>query len=129
MIAAFFVGRIVVGIYFLINAWGHLAHSSDMAGYAASKGVPAPRLAVVGSGLLLLVGGLSIVTGVYTFWGVVALLVFMIPVTFTMHSYWKESDPMARMEQKISFQKNLALAGCLLMILSVSNPWPYSLLF
>lgn len=116
----FYIGRIVVGVYFLINAYGHLVKGQDMAGYAASKGVPSPRLAVYGAGILLLFGGLAFISGIYLPWGVLALLVFMFPVTFMMHAYWKETDPMQKMSEKISFQKNLAIIGFLLMFLPIA---------
>lgn len=124
---AFLIGRVIVGVYFLMNAYNHLFHSGHMVGYAASKGVPSPKLAIVGSGVLLLIGGLSVLLGVQTFWGIIALIVFLVPVTFMMHDYWKAADPMAKMNERISFMKNMALIGLLLMALSVATPWVYSL--
>ncbi|HEY0908500.1 MAG TPA: DoxX family membrane protein [Candidatus Paceibacterota bacterium] len=114
---SFIVGHVIVGLYFLINAYSHLFKSSDMVGYAASKKVPSPRLAIIVSGLLLLVAGLSFVSGMYMFYGIIAALVFMIPVTIMMHNFWAETDPMAKMNQRISFLKNVAIIGFLLMLL------------
>ncbi|HVU06839.1 MAG TPA: DoxX family membrane protein [Candidatus Paceibacterota bacterium] len=127
MTVAFTLGRIIVGLYFLINAYNHVIKGSHMVGYAASKGVPAPKLAITGSGLLLLAGALSILSGVAVFWGLIALLVFMIPVTLKMHDYWKETDPMAKMNARIAFQKNMAIIGFLLMAMAIPTPWTYSL--
>lgn len=124
---ALLVGRIVFGGYFLMNAYNHLAKGGHMVGYAQSKGVPAPRLAIAGSGLLLLAGGLSIVLGYMVAAGVVALLLFLIPVTFVMHAYWKISDPMARSAESIAFYKNVALMGAALMVLAIPEPWAYSI--
>ncbi len=119
MTTILFIGRIIVGIFFLINAYDHLFKSSGMVGYAASKGVPSPKLAIMGSGILLLLGALSILFASYTFWGIIALLVFMIPVTFTMHNFWKATDPMTKMNEKISFMKNMAIVGFLLMLMGL----------
>lgn len=127
MALAFLIGRIIVGIYFLENAHSHLIKGSHLSGYAASKGVPSPRAAIFVSGLLLLIGGLSVLTGVAVSWGILALIVFMVPVTLKMHNYWRETDPMARMNQRIAFMKNLAIIGFLLMTYAVSTPWQYSL--
>jgi putative oxidoreductase len=121
MTTAFIIGRVIVGIYFLINAYGHLAKGQHMLGYAASKGVPSPKLAVYGAGVLLLLGGLSFISGYYLFWGAIVLIVFMIPVTFMMHAYWKIADPMEKMSEKISFQKNIAIIGFLIMLLGVAQ--------
>jgi putative oxidoreductase len=129
MITAFLIGRIIVAAYFLINAKHHLLDTAGLVGYAVSKGVPAPKLAVIGSGILLLIGGLSMLFGAFVFWGIAALILFMVPVTFKMHSFWKETDPHAKVSQRIAFQSNMAIVGFLLMMLSVATPWAYSLSF
>lgn len=125
MVLAFVVGRIIVGVYFLMSAYNHILKGGDMVGYAASKHVPSPKIAIVGSGILLLLGGLSVLSGIFIGWGIGALLVFMVPVTFTMHNYWKETDPIMKMNQRISFMKNMAIIGFLLMAFSIPTPWVY----
>ena len=54
----FLVARIVLGVYYLFNALNHFTMLGMMSGYVASKGVPAPGLAVIVAGLLLAWGGL-----------------------------------------------------------------------
>jgi len=44
-----------------------------------------------------------------------------------MHNYWVETDMMPRINQRVNFQKNLALLGAALMMLMISRPWPISL--
>jgi len=56
---AFLIGRVIVGCFCLMNGFNHFAQLNMMTGYAKSKGVPAPALAVGGSGVLLFLGGLS----------------------------------------------------------------------
>ncbi|GBD06859.1 Inner membrane protein YphA [bacterium HR21] len=122
------IGRIIVGVYYLYNALNHLVFAPGrLAEYAASKGVPLPMLAVIVTGLLLLIGGLSILLGVYTRVGVLALVLFFLPVTFWMHDFWNVADEMQRMVQMIQFVKNLALMGSALMFLAIPEPWPYAL--
>ncbi len=111
------LGRVIFGGYFLYNAFNHLVKSNALAGYAASKGVKNPKAAVIGSGLLLLVGGLSVLTGFMMSWGAVALIIFLVPVTYKMHAFWKEQDPMARANQQVAFAKNVALIGAALMMI------------
>ncbi|MDZ7339189.1 MAG: DoxX family protein [candidate division KSB1 bacterium] len=127
MQVVFLVGRIVVGVYYLFNAINHFAKLGPMSAYAASKGIPAAKVAVVVSGLLLLVAGLSFLTGYRPTVGVVALVIFLVPVTFSMHAFWKVQDPMVRMSEMINFTKNLALLGSSLMFLAIRQPWPFSL--
>jgi uncharacterized membrane protein YphA (DoxX/SURF4 family) len=81
------LGRILFGWFFLVNGLSHFRHLSSMAGYAASKGVPMPRLAVGGTGTLLVIAGLGYLLGIYVFWAALAALVFFAGVTFKMHAY------------------------------------------
>jgi putative oxidoreductase len=122
----FLIGRVIFGGYFLMNAYNHLAHSGQMVGYAASRKVPSPKLAILGSGVLLLLGGLSILTGIRIGIGIAMLALFLIPVTFTMHNYWALPDPMAKMGERVNFMKNMALLGAALMMLAIPTPWPFS---
>lgn len=69
--------------------------------------------------VLLLFGGLTIITGRYIDLGIIALVLFLIPTTFMMHNFWKETDPMSKMNQTIGFTKNLALIGALFMLFAL----------
>ena len=122
---AFLVGRIIVGVYYLMMAANHFMQLEMLSGYAGSKGVPAPKLAVIVSGLLLLIGGLTILTGFRPVIGVAALVVFFLPVTFMMHNFWTVEDPQMRMMEMTNFTKNMALMGSALMFLMIPTPWPF----
>lgn len=123
----FLVGRIMVGGFYLFNAVNHFTKLGMMSGYAASKGIPAAKVAVAVSGLLLLIAGLSLLTGYRPTLGIVALVLFFVPVTFTMHPFWTVHDPAARMGEMVNFAKNLALLGSSLMFLGIRQPWPFAL--
>lgn len=122
----FFIGRVLFGGYFLYNAYNHLVKTKGLVGYAESKGVPQPRLAVIASGLLLLFGGYTVIAGVRVEAGIAALALFLIPVTFTMHAFWKLQGA-ERASESVQFWKNMALLGAALMLLAVPTPWPISL--
>ena len=124
---AFLIGRIVLGVYYLFNALNHFRNLNMMAGYAGSKGVPAPKLAVAGTGVLLLLGGLSILLGVQPTIGAILIVVFLVPVAFMMHNFWAVQDPQMKMMEMVNFMKNLALAASALMFLAIPQPWPFSL--
>ena len=113
-----YIGRIVFGGYFLYNGYNHFAHLSMMSGYAQSKGVPSPKLAVAGSGLLLAIGGVSLIFNLFPLVGLLALILFLLPVTFMLHAYWKVQDPMAKMGEMVNFTKNFALLGAVLILLA-----------
>jgi len=58
------VGRLVFGGYFLYSGIHHFTDRDRLIGDAKSKGVTWPEAAVLGSGALLVLGGLSMLTGV-----------------------------------------------------------------
>jgi uncharacterized membrane protein YphA (DoxX/SURF4 family) len=123
----FLLGRILYGGFFLLNAYRHFTRAAAMAPYAGSRGVPAPKAAILGSGVLLLLGGLSILLGVRPRLGILCVVLFLLPVTFTMHNYWADRDPQARQMNEVQFSKNVALLGAALMLLAIPEPWWLSL--
>jgi len=113
------VGRILFSAVFLNSAVGHLTKSEMMAGFTKSKGVPAARTAVIVSGVLLLLGGLSVLLGVWPDLGALLLVAFLLPTAVLMHAFWKETDPMARQGDMIHFMKDVGLAGAALMLFAL----------
>jgi uncharacterized membrane protein YphA (DoxX/SURF4 family) len=126
MTAAFLIGRIILGGFLLYNGTVHFASLAMMAQFAGAKGVPAPDLAVAFSGALLLVGGVSILLGLYPRVGVAAVALFFIGVTPMMHNFWTTTDPVARMNDMAHFFKNFAIMGATLMLVAIPEPWPFS---
>lgn len=113
------IGRIFFAPLFLTSALGHLTQSEAMAQYAQFKGVPAARLSVIASGVLLLVGGLSVLLGVWADLGALLLVVFLVPTALLMHNFWKETDPQAKQTEMISFNKDISLAGAAIMLFAL----------
>lgn len=111
--AALLLGRLGLGAIFVTSGLGKLAAWSGTAAFAASKGVPGALLA--GAVALELLGGLSLVAGWKTRWGVAALLVFLAPVTVVFHGFWGAHGADAQL-QLIQFLKNLSIAGGLLAV-------------
>ena len=78
-----------------------------------------PKLAVLFSGVLIVLGGLWILTGYLVDLGVWEIVIFLVLVSFKMHDYWNDTDPMQKMSSKTNFMKNMALLGAALMILQI----------
>jgi len=123
----FLAGRVLYGGFFLLAGIDHYRHVHMMTPYAAAKGIPAPRLAVLGSGSLIILGGLSVLLGVRPTWGVLLLTAFLVPTSFLMHNYWAATDPSVRQMDMTNFKKNIALLGAAWMLLLIPQPWPLSL--
>ena len=108
------LARFLFAAIFIFAAPGHF--SPKMIAMAAAQGVPLAGIAVPLSGLIALAGGLSLLLGYRTRWGAALLVLFLVPVTFAMHKFWAESDPMMRQIQMVMFFKNLALVGGAVLI-------------
>ena len=126
MSQAFLVGRILVGCYYLLSAFHHFTDVHVLSRYAAMHGVPAPQVAVIFGGVLLAVAGVSLLLGLYPDLGIAAVILFLVPVTLTMHAFWTDIDPSMRQIDLVNFTKNIALLGSSLMFLAIPRPWPYS---
>src|SRR5690349_22363746 len=127
MRALHILGRLMFGGFFAYNGVNHLQHSAEMGQYAASKGVPSPEQAVRASGAMLLAGGLSIIAGLKPRQGLATIIAFLIPVSFQMHRFWEEQDPLKKQAEMINFMKNMALVGAALALMKVEEPWPASI--
>jgi putative oxidoreductase len=108
------VGRALFATIFIVAAFGHF--SERTIGFAAQKGVPLASLSVPFSGIMSLVGGLSILFGYRARLGSLVLIGFLLPVTFAMHDFWNVAEPAGRQLQQVLFLKNLSLLGGALLI-------------
>jgi putative oxidoreductase len=60
-----------------------------------------------------------VLLGVWLDLGALLLFLFLAPTALLMHAYWKETDAQAKMNERIQFQKDLALAGAALFMLAL----------
>ena len=110
------IGRVLFALIFINSGIAHLTKLQAMTGYAQFKKVPAPKLAVIVTGLMLIIGGLYIAFGVYADLGALLLAVFLVASAFMMHNFWTLQDEQAKQGEIINFFKNLSLAGAALII-------------
>jgi uncharacterized membrane protein YphA (DoxX/SURF4 family) len=124
----FLLARLLFGGVIAFMGLNHFLNGEDMIAYARTKGLPAPSLAVYGSGAMLAFGGLSIALGAVPLLGAVALVVFFVVVTPTMHDFWNVDDPQQQQSELTDFLKNVALLGVSFGFLALSRAsWPYAL--
>jgi uncharacterized membrane protein YphA (DoxX/SURF4 family) len=113
------IGRVLFALLFINSGIAHLTKVEAMTGYAQYKKVPAAKLSVIVSGLMVLVGGLYIAFGVYADLGALLIAIFLVPTAVLMHAFWKESDATAKQNETISFFKNISMAGAALIIFAM----------
>ena len=121
------VGRLLFGGLLAFQGLNHFMNTDEMAGYAGSKGVPAARFGVIASGILLLLGGLGIILGVYPIVAAGMLAVFFVLVTPVMHDFWAAPEE-EQQNEMVDFIKNVELLGASLVFLVLGGEtWGYAL--
>ncbi|HEU5153518.1 MAG TPA: DoxX family protein [Gemmatimonadales bacterium] len=108
------IGRVLFSAIFIVSGLGHF--TIGMIDFAAQQGVPMANVLVPLSGLLAVVGGLSILLGFHARFGAWLVVLFLVVVTPAIHHFWTFSDPAARAVQMGMFMKNVAMLGGALLI-------------
>jgi putative oxidoreductase len=109
------LGRVLFVWVFVPASVNHLTKTSTMAGYVKSKGLPQAWLATLVSGVVITVGGLMMLLGVWADLGALLLALFLLSTATLMHQFWRE-EGQNKMMERIQFEKDLALAGAALML-------------
>ena len=78
-------GRVLFSLLFVMGGVG--LFSSQQIAFAAAQGVPLASISVPISGLLAVLGGLSIALGYKAKWGAALIVLFLVPVTIMMHNF------------------------------------------
>jgi len=107
-------GRILFSLIFVFSGLNHF--SSDVIKFAVAEGVPLARIAVPLSGVMAILGGLSVALGYKARWGASLLVLFLVPVTAMMHRFWATTDPIAAQLELAMFMKNVSILGGALLI-------------
>ncbi len=114
------IGRVLLAAVFIILGFAKISGFAVMSDFAAANNVPFPDLAIVIAIVIELGGGLMIALGWKTKLAALAVIVFLIPVTYYFHTNF--ADPM----QMTMFLKNLSILGGVLL-LATYGPGKYSL--
>ncbi len=108
-------GRLLISAVFLFSGLGKIAAHAAMVGFATSKGLPAPDLAIWLAALVEIGGGLAILSGFQTRLAAWVLFLYLIPTTLIFHNFWALQG-MERMDNQIHLLKNVAIMGGLLFV-------------
>ena len=108
------LGRALYAAIFITAGPEHF--TAGMITYAAHQGVPMASITVPLSGLMALIGGMSILVGYFARYGAWLIVFFLVPVTIMMHRFWGIPNPSMAQIQQIMFMKNLSMLGAALLI-------------
>ncbi len=111
------IGRVCIAFIFIYDAVDSIWYFKETKAKMASYGLTwQPDLLLIGGIFLLLSGGVLILIGYRSSFGAVLLLLYWVPVTFIVHSFWNDPEPVRRLQATL-FMKNVAIIGGLLMVL------------
>lgn len=110
------LARILIAVIFLYEAYDSIFYFGATKEVMDDYGLVWQQDLLLGGAIFFLIlGGLLILLGYRSAFGAILLLLYWIPVTFIVHSFW--NDPVQfRREEAMEFMKNIAIIGGLLMI-------------
>lgn len=117
-------GRILLGVIFLLSGIGKIGGFAGVAGYMASKGLPAAQLLLVLTIIVEIGGGLSLILGWGARIGAIVLALFVLAAGLIFHQFWA-ADAATQANQFNHFMKNIAIMGGMLYVFTF-GAGPYS---
>jgi putative oxidoreductase len=116
------LGRILLTAVFFISVPAHFGPVDVR--FAVAAGVPFANLVVPATGLLALVGSISVLLGYRTRLGAWLLILFLVPVTLVMHNFWATNDAARAQLQMGMFIRNVSIIGGLFLTSQFGGgPW------
>ena len=109
------VGRILLGLFFVMSGFEKITGFQGTVGYISSAGLPLAGVLAVLTILVELGGGLMIIFGLGARWAGYALAGFSLLAALLFHAYWS-SPPEQHYAQFLNFWKNVTIAGGMLML-------------
>ena len=107
------VGRILIGIMFVLAGISKAGAIVGTTKYIASKGLPAAQILTYLTIIFEIVAGAMLIVGYRTWIAASALAIFCVLTAVIFHNYWSMQGAAVRINQ-VFFMKNLAIAGGLL---------------
>jgi putative oxidoreductase len=113
----FWLGRLLFSLVLFDNAYRHLVSNTEgSAQYAAYKGVPNAKTVVQVTGVLMALGGLAVVLGIWMDLAGVLIAALVVIYAVKMHDFWTVTDPQTQAIERAQFMKNISIAGGGLML-------------
>ncbi len=120
------IARVFLAFIFFFEAYDSITHFKATKETMTNYGITWNQDILLSFCLFLLIlGGILVLIGYRSSLGAIMLLIYFIPVTFILHSWWNDPGDIKRM-QSILFMKNLAIMGGLLMVV-VNGSGKYSI--
>ncbi len=120
------LGRILIAFIFLFEAYDSIYYFKNTKETMTNYGLTWNQdLLLYGAIFVLILGGILVLIGYRSSFGAILLLIYWIPMTFIVYSFWNDPEELRRI-QSLNFMKNLAIIGGLLIII-VNGSGKYSI--
>jgi putative oxidoreductase len=106
------LARILLGLIFVMSGITKITGFEGTQQYMASHGIPLTAVFLVGAIAVEILGGLSVILGLWPRAGAAVLVLFLIPATLIFHTDFSQQT------QMIMFLKNLSIMGGLLLVMA-----------
>jgi putative oxidoreductase len=104
------IARVLLGLIFVMSGFSKITGFESTQQHMASHGIPLTAVALVGAIVIEILGGLSVILGLWARAGAISLVLFLIPATLIFHTDFGDQT------QMIMFLKNLSIMGGLLLV-------------
>jgi putative oxidoreductase len=112
------LGRLLIALIFIRAGITKLGSVAATAATMRNHGIPYPDILVWGAIIVELIGGLMLVTGLYTRWVALALFFYTLSLALIFHPYWTVTDPVAARNEGNSFFGHLSMMGGMLFVVA-----------
>ncbi len=112
------LGRICISIIFIYEALDTLFFFQNTKDTMAAYGITWQQdILLVGAIILLLLGATLVLIGYYANIGAFLLLLYWLPFTFIVYSFWNDPPDYQRLSS-LYFMRNIAVSGGLLILMA-----------
>lgn len=113
------IGRVLLGLYFLLPGLSKIAGSADMVAYMQGHDIPFAAPLLWFSIIVNIAGGLFLILGRHVKFVAYGFVVYILIVNFMLHDFWTMTgDGVAHETQ--NFVKNLGILAGLLVLAGTS---------
>lgn len=109
------IARILLGLIFVMSGINKITGFEGTQQYMASHGIPLTAVVLMAAIAVEILGGLSVILGLWARAGAAVLFVFLIPATLIFHTDFSQET------QMIMFLKNLSIMGGLLLVMAFGS--------
>ena len=111
------IAHLMIAFLFLYRCFTAWPRFDEHAGRLADRGMPLPRLALLGGFGLMLVGGASVALDYYAPYGAGLLIIFTMSANYLYHNFW-DMEGGERNRHLYTACNNVAVMGGLLLVIA-----------